>query len=89
MFLYRILWLIDYVWKISRLNIPWFIIILMIRHYLVADLNLAAFPGVKRMFAHVATGSIYSVEQTQLLRDAIKHSSIKYRNIVECDGCFG
>ena len=43
-----------------------------------ADLNIAALPGVTRMFAHVATGSIYSVEQTQLLRDAIKYSPRKY-----------
>ena len=50
------------------------------------DLNIAAFPGVKRMFAHVATGSIYSVEQTQLLRDVIKYSPKKYQNLWDAMG---
>jgi hypothetical protein len=50
------------------------------------DLNIAALPGVKRMFAHVATGSIYSVEQTQLLRDVIKYSPKKYQNLWDAMG---
>ena len=50
------------------------------------DLNIAALPGVKRMFAHVATGSIYSVEQTQLLRDVIKYSPTKYQNLWDAMG---
>ena len=45
------------------------------------DLNIASLPGVKRMFAHAATGSIYSAEQTQLLRDVIKYSPTKYQNL--------
>ena len=51
-----------------------------------ADLNIAAFPGVKRMFAHVATGSIYSAEQTQLLRDVIKYSPTKYQKLWDAMG---
>ena len=51
-----------------------------------ADLNIAALPGVKRMFAHVATGSIYSAEQTQLLRDVIKYSPTKYQNLWDALG---
>ena len=50
------------------------------------DLGIAAFPGVKRMFAHVATGSIYSVEQTQLLRDVIKYSPTKYQKLWDAMG---
>ena len=39
-------------------NIPWSITIHGISSLSRGDLGIAAFPGVKRMFAHVATGSI-------------------------------
>jgi hypothetical protein len=45
------------------------------------DLNVASLPGVKRMYAVVATGSIYSVEQTQMLRDLIKFSPTRFQGL--------
>ena len=41
---------------------------------------------MKRMFAYVATGSIYSVDKTQLLRDIIKFSATKYQNLWDALG---